>query len=79
MGEETEPAAPRRGPERKPVLVRLDPAVHAALQRWAADELRSVNAQIEIVIRDALRAAGRAPRDAGPVPRRGRPPATRDE
>jgi hypothetical protein len=74
MGEETEPAAPQRGPERKAVLVRLDPAVHAALQRWAADELRSVNAQVEMVLRDALRAAGRAPRDAGPVPRRGRPP-----
>lgn len=60
--------------ERKAVLLRLDPAVHAALQRWAADELRSVNAQLELVIRDALKAAGRAPKDAGPLPRRGRPP-----
>lgn len=60
--------------ERKAVLLRLDPAVHAALQRWAADELRSVNAQIEVVLRDALRSAGRHPRQAGPLPRRGRPP-----
>jgi hypothetical protein len=59
--------------ERKAVLLRLDPAVHAALQRWAGDELRSVNAQIEVVLRDALRSAGRHPRQAGPLPRRGRP------
>ena len=60
--------------ERKQVLVRLDPAVHDALQRWAGDEMRSVNAQVEMVLRDALRRAGRLPSDAGPVPRRGRPP-----
>ena len=66
--------APKRAMERKSVLLRLDPAVHTALQRWAGDELRSVNAQIEIVLRDALKAAGRAPRGAGPMPRRGRPP-----
>jgi hypothetical protein len=69
-----EPRQRRTKPQRKSVLLRLDPAVHEALQRWAADELRSVNAQIEMVLRDALRAAGRAPRDAGPLPRRGRPP-----
>ena len=77
MGEEAgEPgeSAPRRGAERKSVLLRLDPAVHSALQRWAADDLRSVNAQIELLLREALRAAGRTPSDAGPVPRRGRPP-----
>lgn len=74
MAEEAGEAAPKRGAERKAVLVRLDPAVHTALQRWAADELRSVNAQIEVVLRDALRKAGRSPRDAGPLPRRGRPP-----
>jgi hypothetical protein len=79
-GEETRSAAPQRGgAERKAVLLRLDPAVHAALQRWAADELRSLNAQVEMVLRDALRAAGRAPRDAGPVPRRGRPPRRPEE
>ena len=68
------PGGPRRKQERKSVLLRLDTAVHEALQRWASDELRSVNAQIEIVLRDALKAARRAPRDAGPLPRRGRPP-----
>ena len=47
--------------ERKPFLVRLDPALHDALQRWAADELRSLNAQVEFVIRDALGRAGRLP------------------
>ena len=60
--------------ERKAVLLRLDPAVHDALARWAADDLRSVNAQIEVVLREALRKAGRAPKDAGPLPKRGRPP-----
>ena len=62
------------GAGRKQVLVRLDPAVHDALLRWAGDEMRSVNAQIEMVLRDALRGAGRLPSDAGPIPRRGRPP-----
>lgn len=60
-------------PERKAILLRLDPAVHDALARWAADELRSSNAQIELLLRDALRKAGRLPRDAGPLPKRGRP------
>ena len=45
--------------ERKAFLLRLDPAVHAALERWAADELRSLNGQIEFVLRDALVGAGR--------------------
>jgi hypothetical protein len=40
--------------ERKAILLRLDPAVHAALQRWAADELRSLNGQIEFVLREAV-------------------------
>ena len=79
MDEQAGDSAPRRGAERKSVLLRLDPAVHSALQRWAADELRSVNAQIEMLLRDALRNAGRAPRDAGPVPRRGRPPKEQDD
>ncbi len=59
--------------ERKPVLLRLDPAVHAALARWAADDLRSLNSHIEVLLRDALKAAGRSPRQAGPLPKRGRP------
>jgi hypothetical protein len=45
--------------ERKPFLLRLDPAVHAALERWAADELRSLNGQIEYLLRASLRRAGR--------------------
>jgi hypothetical protein len=60
--------------ERKQVPLRLDPAVHDALARWAADELRSLNAQIEMLLRRALNDAGRMPRQAGPMPRRGRPP-----
>ena len=50
--------------ERKPFLVRLDPALHTALQRWAADDLRSLNAQVEFLLRAALRAAGREPKPA---------------
>ena len=45
--------------ERKPFLLRLDPATHAALQHWADDELRSLNAQIEFVLRRALQERGR--------------------
>lgn len=45
--------------ERKPFLLRLDPAVYDAMQRWAGDELRSLNAQIEFVLRRALAEAGR--------------------
>ncbi len=59
--------------ERKPILLRLDPAVHDALSRWASDEFRSLNAQIELLLRQALTDAGRMPRNAAPLPRRGRP------
>ena len=48
-------------PERKPFLLRIDPAVFDALERWAGDDLRSVNAQIEFVLRDALSRSGRVP------------------
>jgi hypothetical protein len=61
--------------ERKGVLLRLDPAVHDALARWANDELRSTNAQIEFLLRRALADAGRLPGHAGPMRPRGRPPA----
>lgn len=47
--------------ERKPFLLRIDPAVLDAVQKWAADDLRSLNAQIEYVLRDALQRAGRLP------------------
>ena len=50
---------------RKPFLLRTDPEVIAALQRWAADELRSVNAQIDFLLRRALRDAGRWPGGQG--------------
>ncbi len=60
--------------ERKSLLLRLDPAVYDALARWAGDELRSVNAQIEFLLRRALADAGRLPDNAGRPPRRGRPP-----
>ena len=46
--------------ERKPFLLRIDPAVLQALQKWAADDLRSLNAQIEFVLREALAKNGRA-------------------
>jgi hypothetical protein len=45
--------------ERKPFLLRIDPSVLEALQRWAGDDLRSLNAQIEFVLRRALQAEGR--------------------
>jgi hypothetical protein len=61
--------------ERKSVLLRLDPAVHDALAKWAADELRSTNAQIEFLLRRALADAGRTPRQAGRMRRPGRPRA----
>jgi hypothetical protein len=59
--------------ERKGILLRLDPAVHDALARWAADELRSTNAQIEFLLRRALGEAGRLPAQAGQMRGRGRP------
>ena len=61
-----------QGAERKSVLLRLDPSVHDALARWAADELRSTNAQIEFLLRRALADAGRGG-SSRPIPKRGRP------
>lgn len=58
--------------ERKKFLLRIDPEVFEAVQRWADDELRSVNAQIEYALRLALRQAGRPVGPDRPV-RRGRP------
>jgi hypothetical protein len=62
--------------ERKSVLLRLDPAVHDALARWANDELRSTNAQIEFLLRRALADAGRLPSHTARMRPRGRPPAS---
>lgn len=45
--------------ERKAFLIRIEPAVLDALQRWAGDDLRSVNGQIEYVLRRALQREGR--------------------
>jgi hypothetical protein len=45
--------------QRKPFLLRLDPATHEALQRWADADMRSLNAQIEFLLRKTLREAGR--------------------
>jgi hypothetical protein len=63
--------------ERKSLLLRLDPAVHDALAKWAADELRSTNAQIEYLLRRALAEAGRLPSKVGEMRKRGRPPGGR--
>ena len=59
--------------DRKQVLLRVDPAVHDALMRWADDEFRSLNAHVEMLLRRALAEAGRMPKEAGPLPKRGRP------
>jgi len=48
--------------QRKAALVRLDPKIHDALRRWADDELRSFNAQVEFLLRRTLRDAGRLPK-----------------
>lgn len=59
--------------ERKAMLLRLDPAVHDALAAWAAQDLRSVNAHVEWLLRKALTEAGRMPDAAGEIRHRGRP------
>jgi hypothetical protein len=64
--------------ERKSILLRLDPAVHDALAKWAADEMRSTNAQIEFLLRRALAEAGRMPGSARQMRRPGRPTANAD-
>lgn len=54
--------------DRKNYPLRLDPALFEALRKWADDELRSVNAQIEFLLARALRDAGRSPRADGRSP-----------
>lgn len=51
---------------KKQYPLRVDPALWSAVQRWADDELRSVNGQMEFIIRDALRRAGRLPQHTDP-------------
>jgi hypothetical protein len=53
--------------ERKPFLLRIDKSVLDALQRWANDDLRSLNGQIEFVLRRALADAQRTPTPEGPT------------
>ena len=59
-------------PESKRFLLRLDPRLFDALRRWANEDLRSINAQIEYLLTDQARRAGRLPSKAVPRPR---PPA----
>lgn len=55
--------------EKKKFLLRLDPQTYEALERWAADEYRSVNSHVEFILREALRKSGRLPkREAGVKP-----------
>ena len=56
--------------ERRPFLLRLDPGTLEALQRWAGDDLRSLNAQIEFLLRRALQEARRLPRSSATGGRR---------
>jgi hypothetical protein len=56
--------------ERKAFLLRIDPDLYDALSRWAADELRSLNGQIEYLLRQATAQSGRAPRRGGAGGRR---------
>ena len=65
-------AAPKTRTARKAFALRLDPALHDAVERLAAQELRSVNAELEVLIREALKKRG----IVVPItakPRRGRP------
>jgi hypothetical protein len=56
--------------ERRPFLLRLDPSTLETLQRWAADDMRSLNAHIEFLLRRALAEAGRLPGDGGAAAKR---------
>ena len=60
-------------PPKKAFALRLDPAVHAAIERLAGAELRSANAEIEVLLREALKARGIEVGQSA-KPRRGRPP-----
>jgi hypothetical protein len=59
--------------DKKAFALRLDPALHAAIERLAATELRSVNAEVEVLLREALQRRGVKVAPPDP-PRRGRPP-----
>ncbi len=50
--------------ERKPFLLRLDPALHEVLEKWAQQDFRSLNGQIEFILKDAVDRRRKARRDA---------------
>ena len=58
------PPPPAEG--RKAFLLRIDPALFAEIERWAADELRSVNGQVEYLLREAVKARRRGRQRGGP-------------
>lgn len=60
-------------PEKKRFLLRIDPELYAALERWATDDLRSINGQIEFVLKEATRRAGRLKEPAPGDPYRSAP------
>jgi len=62
-------------PAKKAFPLRLDPALHDAVQRLADAELRSVNAEIEVLLREALARRGVRP-SRSEAPKRGRPPVS---
>ena len=64
--------------QKKAFALRLDPAVYAAVERLAAAELRSANAEIEILLREALERRGIVPQATRPSPR-GRPPVQKPD
>lgn len=64
--------------ERDAFLLRIDPTVLAALRRWADDDLRSLNGQIEFLLRRALADGGRWRADDAAPPRPAKPPRKRD-
>lgn len=65
-------------PPRKAFPLRLDPALYAAIERAAATDLRSVNAQVECLLREALARRGVKVKPSEPA-RRGRPPRESDD
>ena len=66
-------------PDSKRFLLRLNPGLFEALRRWADEDLRSINAQIEYLLTDQARRAGRLPRQTTPRPRAPDPPAELDD
>jgi hypothetical protein len=66
-------------PDSKRFLLRLNPGLFEALRRWADEDLRSINAQIEYLLTDQARRAGRLPRQTTPRPRAPDTPAELDD